>query len=230
MALLFSAEAQFAVKNDEMHKTGFFTIEQEGIPLEPDYKEIHRHVGRDKINLNPAGKFIVLKHMKAKWKIYVPDTYKQSMPPGVLIISNGLDEDGTSLITKCKYAAKKYNLILIDPEFQNLPENNNIVQADNERRFLIRRSPDIIKERYKIDEDRIFLFGTASLNVAAKTAIICPDTFKMVICQHPFLLWYDNMPINGVDKPSFGSVLPKLPPLRKPQKIISSSPTSYRFI
>jgi hypothetical protein len=229
LLFLFSltAQADFKVKNDEMHKKGLIIIEQAGIPLGPAYKEINRHRGGNKLRMDPTGKFISLKFAKARWKVYVPPTYNSTASTGLVILLDTYKDPGREnedVMAKYKYAAGKFNVILILIDCKappiDLKMDPTVASFAEECQLLLRRSVDLANERYKINPDRVFLYsGIVDTIAAFGAAIYCPDVFRNFISEGAPDPWWE-MEVDGVGKkaPSFGSQAAAITTLKKASK------------
>ena len=155
----------FDVPNAEKGKKGLYTVEQPGVPVHEDYAEIMRHNHGRKLEKDRTGQFYRLKHAKAKFKIYVPDSYNPAVPAGIAYI--GVEDSGpmgTSIdksINLCKDFFARRNLIGIAIDAKSLEVGRMqdiMVDYQHEYSVLIRRSIDIVKERYKVDPERVWPF------------------------------------------------------------------------
>ena len=206
------AQDPFKVPKEEIGKKGLYTIEQPGIPKHKDYDEIYRHNFGKKLDLDPSKKFYLIKHHEVKFKIYAPETYNPQKPPGILYLgyeenpSLSLDE----IFEYCKPHLKQRNLIAVAPVRKR--DNKELEKANLDRGheypLLVRRSVDLISERYKIDPERIITYSGMLISLYSKIAFVCcPKTFKYNILEGLDDLYYDDMPSpdNRKKYPSFGS-------------------------
>lgn len=108
------------------------------------------------------------------WEVFVPDSYNPSQPAGILTYINSANRG--NLPRSYKELLKKHNLIAIGAN-----------TGGNEiwtywRQILAISAVHKIKEKYKVDEDRIFITGTSGGGrVTSLLAIAKPEIFKGAI-------------------------------------------------
>lgn len=218
----------FSVPKDEIGKKGVYTIEQPGVPKHADYEEIYRHNHGRKLKLAPGGKFYQLQFEKAKFKLVIPETYSKDNPPGLLYLGFGdtIDSKIDDVIEFCKPLLKQRNLIAIAVDHKlrepgDAALNNNPLEIHYEHAMLIRRTVDIVRERYTIDSERII--GYAGMLKAVDfsvAAISCPKIFKYNALYTLLPPFYDNMPSPDNKKmfPSFGAQDQEITTLKEARK------------
>ena len=225
---LLQGQNPFQVPKEEIGKTGVYTVEQPGVPKHADYEEIYRHNHGRKLKLAPGGKFYQLQFEKAKFKLVVPETYSKDNPPGFLYLGFGdsMDRKIDDIVEYCKPLLKQRNLIAIiidhklrdpgDPAFQN-----NLLEIKYEHAMLIRRTIDIVLERYTIDSERILGYaGMLKADDFSIASITCPHIFKFNVLYSLFPPFYDNMPSPDNKKmfPSFGAQDQEITTLKEARK------------
>ena len=219
------AQDPFKVPKEEIGKTGQYMIEQPGFPFHKDYIEIYRHDWKAKPQKSPNNKFYVTKECKPKFIISVPETYSSKSPAGIIYL--GFENNPTlgktldTLFNDIKDILKQRNLIAITIESKHREIKIGAKSSYNiEYIALVRRSIDIIKERYEIDEDRIFTFGhdISPSTRALQAAITCPKIFKNNIFWGFPILFYHNMKNKGKTFPSFGSQYDEITTIRDASK------------
>ena len=204
----------FQVPKEEIGKTGVYTVEQPGVPIHKDYDEIYRHNHGRKLKLAPGGKFYQLQFEKAKFKLVVPETYSPQNPAGIIFIDTRNSEFHPNLVdTTLNYLneyAKQKNFIcvLIDTKEPTLKQRDTGgLDLGHEYAVIVRRSIDIVKERYSIDSDRVLTFSNYSVDQVFMTTVCCPHVFKHNAFTGTPMFFYDNMPSakGGKPIPSFGA-------------------------
>ena len=192
LSFSLSAKDSFDVPKEEIGKTGLYTVKEPGVPVHPDYKEIYRLNFGDTPPVDSVEKYIVPEATVPKYLVYCPESYDPKKPAGIALFG-----------IQFKYS-REVTMDMILKTSKKLLEERNLIavivnsdgglledasKSSNEASMLIRRSLDIVKERYEINEKRIFLLGFPGSNYYCfKLLLASPQVFKhSIFCSTPHM-------------------------------------------
>ena len=157
-----------ALEENDKHKTGNLNLTQKGAPTSLVSKYFERIEHRQKL----SGEWYVFeKRTEEKWNVYVPSSYNPSKPYGIFcFIHSG---DISHLPKNWQATIDKHNLIWVSAQ------NSGNKVSTYWRHCLALYGIELVKERYNIDTNRIFLGGNSGGGRAASIlSIHFPDIIK----------------------------------------------------
>ncbi|MCM8533144.1 MAG: prolyl oligopeptidase family serine peptidase [Lentisphaeraceae bacterium] len=161
------------------YKKGYYQIKAPGIlteVFEKDFGPLKNY----KLKLDAKG-FVTHENdgRAVSWEVYVPDNYDPAKPAGILSYINS--GNGGKLPGKWRELMDKHNLIWIgaNESGNNRPQNKKAPTYNYWRWLLSMKGVALIKEKYKIDSDRVFLSGmSGGGRVSSLLVPRRPDIYK----------------------------------------------------
>jgi predicted esterase len=159
--------------SEESVKTGKFKIVTDGIDG-AFYLDALKRMNIKANRQYQAGEMInrVESGNKPSWEVYVPSSYDPSRPPGIMLYISPTMKAGVP--KTYRQLMDKHNLIWVGAN-----EAGNDMKSYSWRKSISVAGVNRIKERYKVNSDRIFLSGmSGGGRTASDVAIIYADLFK----------------------------------------------------
>ncbi|MDH3585300.1 MAG: hypothetical protein OER86_13940, partial [Phycisphaerae bacterium] len=166
-----------AVQEDvvaEKHRTGAVVIEAEGVPYKTYVETFHRYGGRpkpeDMAKARKGMNRVESAGVRPRWQVHVPQSYDPSIPHGVLVFINS--GDSGKVPGKWTEALARHRLIWIGADASGNKKDTLW------RHSLAVHAVGLIKARYSVDEDRVYVSGNSGGGrVSSQVAIVHGDLF-----------------------------------------------------
>ncbi|MCM8539738.1 MAG: hypothetical protein NE328_05635 [Lentisphaeraceae bacterium] len=162
------SENLFTPPKEEINKVGSYQVKTNSIPER--FRSLWTNSRYNKIREDEAAKDKSRIYSTItdsfRWNIWTPKNYKPEQPAGIIVLPLSFNIE--DIPQAWQFFCDTHNIIVISPEL-----SDKLITCNPE---LILCSIDIIKSRYKVDKNRIYL---CAISYQYYTEILCfPDEFS----------------------------------------------------
>ena len=180
---LVSAEDSIgAVAEADRHRVGDFTLTQPGVPTEIYQQVLREHRWQLKSEYSEAVKHqapflpdLRRPGQDTTWQVSVPESYAPGDPHGVLVFVNAGDDGQVHPAIRDELTERK--LIAIGTNHAGNPQDPAF------RHAAAVHAVQLVRDRYDVDEDRIYIHGlSGGGRITSRVIFIHGDVFDGAIC------------------------------------------------